>query len=98
MEKFQYSLWGFIAIYAILLLNLLFTLFCREIFATIFSLSCGEKLSPKVHLCRKNDKYQVCANADVDVNVDSDFDVNIDDIDVDVSILPMRGRPPSPKL
>ena len=49
------------AIYAVLLLNLLFTLFCREIyFATIYTLSCGEKLSPKVHLWRKNDKYQVC--------------------------------------
>ena len=36
----------FIAIYAVLLRNLLFTLFCREI-------SCGEKLSPKVHLWRK---------------------------------------------
>ena len=35
------------------------TLFCREIFATIYALSCGEKLSPKVHLRRKNDKYQV---------------------------------------
>ena len=43
----------FIAIYAILLLNLLFTLFCREIL-------CGEKLSPKVHLWRKNYKYPVC--------------------------------------
>ena len=28
-------------------------------FATIYALSCGEKLSPKVHLWRKNDKYQV---------------------------------------
>ena len=27
---------------------------------TIYALSCGEKLSPKVHLWRKNDKYQVC--------------------------------------
>ena len=44
------------------LLNLLFTLFCREIyFATIYALSCGEKLSPKVHMWRKNDKYQVCS-------------------------------------
>ena len=42
----------FNAIYVVLLLNLLFTLFCREI-------SCGEKLSPKVHLWRKNDKYKV---------------------------------------
>ena len=50
VEKFQL---GFIAIYAILLLNLLFTLFCREIFATIYALSCGEKLSSKVHLWRK---------------------------------------------
>ena len=25
-----------------------------------YALSCGEKLSPKVHLWRKNDKYQVC--------------------------------------
>ena len=49
-----YNCWGFIAIYAVLLLNLLFTLFCREIyFATIYALSCGEKLSPKVHLWRK---------------------------------------------
>ena len=37
-----------IAIYAVLL----FTLFCREI-------SFGEKLSPKVHLWRRNDKYEV---------------------------------------
>ena len=42
----------FIAIYAVLLLNLLFTLFCRKI-------SCGEKLSQKVRLRRKNDKYEV---------------------------------------
>ena len=42
----------FIAIYAVLLLNLLFMLFCSEI-------PCGEKLSPKVHLWRKNDKYEV---------------------------------------
>ena len=59
VEKFQYNWLGFIAIYAVLLLNLLFTLFCREIFATIYTLSCEEKLSPKVQLCRKNDKYQV---------------------------------------
>ena len=44
---------------------------CREIenvstdgdilgnFATIYALSCGEKLSPKVHLWRKNDRYEV---------------------------------------
>ena len=43
----------FILINAVLLLNLLFTLFCREIFATICALSCGEKLSPKVHMWRK---------------------------------------------
>ena len=50
----------FIAIYAVLLLNLLFTLFCRKIsFATIYALLCGEKLSPKVHLWRKNVKYEV---------------------------------------
>ena len=30
-----------------------------ENFATIYALSCGEKLSPKVHLWRKNNKYQV---------------------------------------
>jgi len=29
--------------------------------ATIYVLSCGEKLSPKVHLWRKNDKYEVWA-------------------------------------
>ena len=28
-------------------------------FATIYALSCGEILSPKVHLWRKNDKYEV---------------------------------------
>ena len=28
-------------------------------FATIYALSCGEKLSPKLHLWRKNDKYEV---------------------------------------
>ena len=60
VEKFQYNLWGFITIYAVLLLNLLFMLFCRKNFATIYALSCREKLSPKVHLCRKDDKYQVC--------------------------------------
>ena len=49
-----------IAIHAVLLLNLLFTLFCREFFATIYALFCGEKLSTKVHLWRKNDIYQVC--------------------------------------
>ena len=48
------------AIFAVLSLNLLFTLFCREIyFATIFALLCVEKLSPKVHLWRKNYKYEV---------------------------------------
>ena len=53
VEKFQYNWWGFIAIYAVLLLNLLFTLFCCKIyFATIYALSCGEKLSPKVHMWR----------------------------------------------
>ena len=26
------------------------------IFATTYALSCGEKLSPKIHKCRKNDK------------------------------------------
>ena len=30
-------------------------------FATIYVLSCGEKLSPKIHLWRKNDKYKVCS-------------------------------------
>ena len=61
LENFQYNSWGFIAIYAVLLLNLLFTLFCCKIyFATIYALLCGEKLSRKVHLWRKNDKYQVC--------------------------------------
>ena len=44
-------IFNFFAIYAVLLLNLLFTLFCREI-------SCGEKFSPKVRLWRKNDKYE----------------------------------------
>ena len=36
---------------------------CGEIlgnFETIYALSCGEKMSPKVHLWRKNDKYEVC--------------------------------------
>ena len=31
-----------------------------QFFAIIHALSCGEKLSPKVHLWRKNDKYEVC--------------------------------------
>ena len=57
VDKFQYNWWGFIAVYADLLLNLLFTLFCREIFATIYALSCGEKLIPKVHLRRE--KWQI---------------------------------------
>ena len=53
MGKFQYNWWGFIAIYAVLSLYLLFMLFCRKIFATIYALSCGEKMSPKVQLWRK---------------------------------------------
>ena len=53
-EKFQYNWLDFIAIYAVLWLNrLIFTLFCRKFFATIYALSCGEKLSPKVHMWRK---------------------------------------------
>ena len=48
----------FIAFYAVLLQNMLFTLFCRKI-------SCGEKLSPKEHLWRKNDKYQVWHQIDL---------------------------------
>ena len=32
--------------------------------AKIYALSCGEKLSPKVHLWRKNDKYQVYVQSD----------------------------------
>ena len=59
VETFQHNWWGFIAVYVVVLLNLLFTLFCREIFATIYARSCGENLSPKVHLWRKNDKYEV---------------------------------------
>ena len=30
------------------------------IYAKFMQFSCGEKLSPKVHLWRKNDEYQVC--------------------------------------
>lgn len=50
----------FISIYAVLSLYLLFTLFCHEIFATIYAISYLGELSPKVHLWRKDDKYQVC--------------------------------------
>ena len=50
------QLMGFIAIYAVLLLNLLLTLFCREVFATSYALSCGEKLNPKSTFVEKNDK------------------------------------------
>ena len=57
VEKFQYNWWGFIAIYAVLLPNLLLTLFCRKIFATIYALSCGEKLSPKSTFVEK--KWQI---------------------------------------
>ena len=42
-RKLRHIYAKFIAIYAVLLLNLLFTPFCQAI-------SCGEKLSPKVHL------------------------------------------------
>ena len=59
VEKFQYNLWGFIAIYAALLVNLLFTLFCRKIYATIYTLHV-EKNWAKKYICgEKNDKYQV---------------------------------------
>ena len=65
--------WGLIAIYAILLLNLLFTLFCHKIcFATIYALTCGGKFSQKVHLWRKNVKYEVCSQI-VDGFYDSGF-------------------------
>ena len=47
----------FIAIYAVLLLNLLITLFCREIFATIYALSCGEKNEPQSTFVEK--KWQI---------------------------------------
>ena len=30
-----------------------------DIYAKFMQFSCGEKLSPKVHLWRKNDKYEV---------------------------------------
>ena len=36
-----------------------FMQFCL-LFTTVYVLSCGEKLSPKVQLWRKNDKKQVC--------------------------------------
>ena len=49
----------FISIYAVLSLNLLFTLFCLEIFTTIYAISYLGELSPKVYLWRKDDKYQV---------------------------------------
>ena len=38
-------------------------------FATIYALSRGEKLSPKVHLWRKNEKYQVCVGAILTVSL-----------------------------
>ena len=39
------------------------TLFCREIcFVAIYAFLCGEKLSPKLYMWRKNDKYEVWAN------------------------------------
>ena len=50
VEKFQYSYWGFIAIYAVLLLILLFTLFCRKIFCHNLRAQkyiCGEKMTNK---------------------------------------------------
>ena len=37
-----------------------FTLFCRDFFAVIYALLCGEKLSQKLCLWRKKDKYHVC--------------------------------------
>ena len=33
-----------------------------DIYAKFMQFSCGEKFSPKVHLWRKNDKYEVCEN------------------------------------
>ena len=32
-------------------------------FATVYALSCGEKLSPKSTFLEKNDKYEVCKKA-----------------------------------
>ena len=37
-----------------------FTLFCRKIDFAIYALLCGEKLSQKLCLWRKKDKYHVC--------------------------------------
>ena len=40
-------------------------------FATIYALSCEEKLSPKLHLWRKNDKYEVWTELLIDTENDN---------------------------
>ena len=61
-----YSLWSFVAFYAISFCKnhfLQITLFCREIcFVAIYAFLCGKKFSPKLFMWRKNDKYQVCVD------------------------------------
>ena len=49
MEKLQISI------------NKVFNLWDFVVIYAVFVLNlCGEKLSPKVHVWRKNDKYEVC--------------------------------------
>ena len=68
-----YNLWCFNAYYAVLLQNLLilrFTLFCRKIcFVAIYALLRGEKMSQKLCLWRKKDKYHVCLTSKLNGNV-----------------------------
>ena len=41
------------------------------IYAKFMQFSCGEKLSPKVHLWRKNDKYEVWTELLIDTENDN---------------------------
>ena len=48
-----------------------FTLFCQEFFVAIYTLLCGEKLSQKLCLWRKKDKYRVCSRSHDIKNVEN---------------------------
>jgi len=59
-----YSLWSFVAFYVTSFCKNYFfanyAVLSRNLFVAIYAFLCGEKLSPKLYMWRKNDKYQVC--------------------------------------
>ena len=54
-----YNLWCLVTLNCCKITFWRFTLFCRDFFVAIYALLCGEKLSQKLCLWRKKDKYDV---------------------------------------